>query len=41
MDSTDNGILGFMKCTMKGTPIFDGHNGMSYEIWTNGMKVFL
>jgi len=41
MDSTDNGKSGFIKCTVNGTPIFDGQNGLRYEIWSSGMKVFL
>jgi hypothetical protein len=41
MDSTDNGKLGFIKCTINGTSIFDGQNGLSYEIWSSRMKVFL
>jgi hypothetical protein len=30
-----------MKCTVNGASIFDGQNGMSYEIWSDRMKVFL
>jgi hypothetical protein len=41
MDSIDNGMLGFVKCTVNEAPIFYGQIGMSYEIWSNMMKIFL
>ena len=41
MDSTYNGLTRFMKCTVNGTPIFVGQIGLSYETWSNRVKVFL
>jgi hypothetical protein len=40
MDYIDNGTSVFMKCIENGTPMFDGQDGLKYDIWSTTMIFF-